>query len=272
MKNLALSLASILILSACSPESTNKSQEPTSTLSQSQVHAHGSGAKVPAAVHGMVIFGENEIFASHIPMFMIPHDWQALFKVRLSHPTVDAMAAYKKARAKNGTQALLTLQPKPFVLPPLLEGKTKSFEAALYLGNFETDGKQLLSGITVTVEKILEVHHLSPENVALDSLQYYLVQDGKSGYLVHQISAPDNFDHIMQVDLPAELALQTSGKLPVLDFSYADNLEAKLKKGQSFTLTPEGKLVQTSMGGDSTLNITSDFYCTLGPDFVENCD
>ncbi len=268
MKNLSLCFASALALTACSLDSSSGSKQPSSTLSQNQ--EHGNGAKAPPGVHGMVIFGENEIFASHIPMFMIPHDWQALFKVTLSHPSVDAMAVYKKARARNGS--LLTVQPKPFVLPPLLKGETKSFEANLFLGNFEDGGKEILSGITVRVEKVLEVHHLSPDNVALTSLNYYLVQDGKTGYLVHQISAPDNFDQIIAVDMPAQFSLPASEKLPVLNLEYADNLDTKLKNGQSFTLTPEGKLIQNSMPGASTLNVKSAFYCTVGPDFFNRCD
>lgn len=261
-------------LLACTAADNTPASGGTSQFHASQDHQHHHSGSVAPAVHGMVIFGSETLYASHIPMFMSPHDWQALFKVTLSHPTSDAMALYKAARGfdgdPTGAQVQLTLKPKPFVLPDLLEGKVQSFEADLYLGNFEAGGKKLLGGISVKVEKVLAMQHLAAETKALASLSYFLLQDGEKGYLVHQISAPDNFDHILEVNLQSSFPA-AGGGLPILDFGLADGLSSAPKSGQSYKLSAEGKLIETSSGGEKTLQIGSTFYCTLGPDFFQTC-
>src|SRR6476469_2805041 len=113
-------------------------------------------AAVGAATHGMVLFGNDTLFISHVPMFMSPHDYQALIQVKLNHATSDALAVYQKAsNASTGEQGLFTLRPKPFVLPSLLTGKITSVQADLYRGNFENGGRVILSNVTVTVDDIL---------------------------------------------------------------------------------------------------------------------
>ena len=37
-----------------------------------------------AANHGMLLFGEQAAYLSHLPMFGSPHNYQAIFEVTLS--------------------------------------------------------------------------------------------------------------------------------------------------------------------------------------------
>lgn len=270
MKILTCFLLTTLMLTSCSAEH-NRSV----LAAQTESPHHASHSTAPAAVHGMVLFGENELFASHIPMFMVPHDWQALFKITLSHPTVDALALYKKARKEAASsaqsQTLFTLRPQAFILPPLLEGKQQSFVASLYQGNFEDGGKELLQGITVKVDKVLTVDNLNPANKALSFLSYTLLKDGTSSYLVHKITAPDNFDQILEVkwlNKDAELTVQS---LQVLTIKVADTLAGSLNQGQTWTLTPDGTLTENQDSAKADLSIVSSFYCTVGPDFFQSC-
>ncbi|MDQ3235232.1 MAG: hypothetical protein M3Q07_25770, partial [Pseudobdellovibrionaceae bacterium] len=123
MKVAQIGLALSLFMQACAAKSADIKD------------AHNHPQEVFPAVHGMVLFGDEQLYASHIPMFMIPHDWQALFKVTLNHTSADALKIYKTAHAPGTPQAMFTLKPKPFLLPELLEGKIKSFKASLYQGN-----------------------------------------------------------------------------------------------------------------------------------------
>lgn len=201
--------------------------------------AKGEGA----AVHGMVIFGGGAegktLYASHVPMFHQPHDFQAIFEISVSRPRVEVEKLYRAKAFKEGKQLLMTLKPKPFVLPALLSGKINSFTAEIYQGNFEDGGVKLLDGVTVTVNKIVHQHQLklSAEPVELT----YLVL--KDGYAAHLIAAPNSFDEIVQLkeSLPEGLKV-IKGTEDALGFRLSQGVEA------------------------------SGFYCTVGPDFFNPCE
>jgi len=231
-----------------------------------------------AAVHGMVLFGNAPLYASHIPMFHPPHDWQALFEVTLSHPQVDAKALYL-AQVNEGVQLLITLEPNPFVLPLLLNGPLKSFAANLYRGNFETGGELLLADVTVTVKRVLTSQPLSKDSKPLAALTYLLLPgDTDHAYMIHKIAAPVNFDHILQVkirggSLPSEQQ-PASVTLPAL----SDAELSRVKAGQVLTLTGSAKGWTASLKPAAAalqdglvLTIVSDFFCTRGPNFMDAC-
>ncbi len=232
----------------------------------------------PAAVHGMVLFGSDVIYASHIPMYHAPHDWQALFQVTLTHPTVDAKALYLHQIA-SGVQPLITIKPLPFVLPKLLNGEVHSFAASLYHGNFEEDSEELMQGMTVTVKTVLFKQHLSLDMAALPQLTYFLIPTSlTTAMLVHRISAPDNFDQIVQVKAVAvPLPTTPAGTVSTVVFpGVSDTAAARLRAGDAIELTrtAEGWSATISAGSSpsaAALNVVEDFYCTPGPDFYGAC-
>lgn len=244
--------------------------------------------EIGALGHGMVLFGTDRLYASHIPMFHgeeatpaeMFHCWQAFFEVELSHPEKDAKAVYLENAVEDGKQRLMTLAPEPFVLPELLGGKISSFETALYDGNFEDakQGRELLSGVSV---KIAGATHkpLSRQSPGLDSLTYLSIGHGRDGdaYLAHKISAPDNFDHIVQIKwsgevrggLAQEIVFRAGGA------AVADTIENRLKPGQVFEVaisrlglaaTPAGSS-EAKFPGAATFTVVGDFYCLVGPGF-----
>lgn len=278
---LAISLAA---LSACTDASVaNKAV----AAQNSEISATAS-----AAVHGMVIFGTDTLFVSHIPMYMSPHDYQSIMQVKLSHPTSDALAVYQKALGTSGKQTLFTVRPKPFVLPNLLNGKISSFTADLYKGNFEQGGKVVLSNVTVTVEENLYTTQLSKSTAAAEALTYIPVETADSSYLVHQISAPNNFDHIVQIewlnktgnssaDFPSTVdetspinvePLPVKQEIVLKTFSVADKEANRLSAGQYFSVSEDGTIAESATATGAAFRVVSDFYCTQGPDFYNLCD
>ena len=245
----------------------------------SQTVAGASRFDPPASVHGMVLFGSDTLYASHIPMYHVPHDWQALFQVTLSHPTVDAKALYLQ-QLTSGIQPLLTLEPRPFVLPKLLNAEVHSFAASLYRGNFEEDSERLLQGMTVTVKAVLFKQHLSLDMAALPQLTYFLIPTSPTtAMLVHRISAPDNFDQIVQVRTVATpLPSTPTGTVSTVVFpNVADTSAARLRAGDAMELTPTAEGWSATIGtgnrlSPTALNVVADFYCTPGPDFSGSCD
>ena len=228
----------------------------------------------------MVLFGRDQLYASHIPMFTAPHDWQALFQVEIAHASQDAKATYVASAFHEGKQQLVTIKPSPFVLTQLLTGGINSFRGTVFNGSFEDGGAPILTQVTVTVTKVLKRSQLMATTPALPQLTYEGL--GMGDYLVHPISAPKNFDQIVQVAWKNSGSTMPQPILPEepVTFATQDSHEVRLKSGQEFSLVRLGtgwRAVEVStspgVGANQELGFTvqSDFYCTPGPDFFGNC-
>jgi hypothetical protein len=229
----------------------------------SELAADSVAVLPPPAVHGMVIFGDDLQFASHIPMFGIPHDWQALFEVKISSPKPELLADIKKKMSPR--QQLYTVRPKPFVLPDLLSGKLSGFSADLFQGNFEDGGKLIASNVTVRVQSVLTSTHLDKRTAPADHLGYIMVQNGSKAYLAHRIVAPKSFDHLVEASLLKPVQLGSR----ILNFRDLKDLD-RLPSGL-YSISATGDVTSTLDRAEASLEVTHSFYCTLGPDFFETC-
>jgi hypothetical protein len=247
---------------------------PTASAPAADHHRHPG-----PAVHGMVLFGQDRLYASHVPMFSAPHDWQALLEVELAHPTLDATALFH-ALSTDGKQALVTLRPKPFVLPDLLTGQLTSFVATMYRGNFEAGGTVVATDVTVRVKKVVQAAQLSRRTSALAALTYFILPGStNAAYLAHEITAPDNFDDLVQVVWPgdapaptargpsrlvldgvADVATQRPPELRTIAV-WQDATDASLWRGKSVPHTSPDVVAQ----------VKSAFSCLPGPDFFGAC-
>lgn len=214
---------------------------------------------VPAAVHGMVLFGKEKVYASHIPMYHVPHDWQLLLEVSLSHASNDALKAYRGISG-NGAQKLVTFQPLPYMLPQLIEGKIKTVTGTIFRGNFEDGGVPILKNATLTVSKIVFVKPLKTSTAPLPKLSYFFLKDGiNHGYLIHEITAPKNFDSIVEVQRTegADENFENPKKVAI---DRGDDVAKRVKITEPVPFTIGKAFV-----------VKSDFYCLIGPDFVQSC-
>jgi hypothetical protein len=73
--------------------------------SNDKPHDHG--------VHGMLLFGEESLYLSHLPMFMTIHDHQVILEVTLAHGEKDTHATYRADRQDTG-ELVYTLSLKSF--------------------------------------------------------------------------------------------------------------------------------------------------------------
>lgn len=98
-------------------------------------------------IHGMVLLQvENQLFASHLPLAAGIHAHQIVLQVSSDLPAAVAQALKEKR--------LVTLEPQPFALKDLQQGKLKMFKAQIYLGHFERGGQDL-GTVTVQVQQKL---------------------------------------------------------------------------------------------------------------------
>ena len=178
-----------------------------------------SAVATPAAaeddpnVHNMLVFGENTVFFSHLPMFesldkdgtefTSPHRFQVILQAAL---TPEQMASYVKDRqAHPGTQ-FYTIGPEEFVLTRLFEPKTKpqltEFTATVFRGHLEEKPQHPVPGLRDVKVKIARVVHgrqFDPRASKPAALEYLLFGRGPERFLAHAIFAPPDFDHVLTV-------------------------------------------------------------------------
>ncbi len=147
--------------------------------------------------HGMALFGGKQgLYASHLPMFHAPHDYQVILQVHVADPALDA--ALK--RRLDGKTALWTIAPEKFELDRLAPGAgspLRQFKANLVQGHFEQGGKTQYGSATVVVDKVLLFRQLSPDAKTSASASYMQVGSGTQRFLIKQIDSRPDFDHIV---------------------------------------------------------------------------
>lgn len=162
------------------------------------------------SVHGMLLFGNEKIYVSHLPMFHSPHDYQLLAELELP---ASAMAAYKKAQAQKPEESVYTLVPESFVLPEMV-AKPKAFSASLVQGHFERGGNTIVGKVTVKLGKILHFRKFDPMAAKPAQATYLWFGNSQESFVAHFITTKPDFDHVAQVkgSGPAEAELLTTNK------------------------------------------------------------
>lgn len=164
------------------------------------LHAAPSLAAGPTyGMHGMALFGGKQgLYASHLPMFHAPHDFQVILQVRLADKAQDAAL---RARIDGGT-ALWSVAPEKFELARLAKGSANplsSFMADLVEGHFERGGKTQFAKATVLVEKVLFFKRLDPRQAGRKTARYLQVGSGPRRFLVKEVDSRPDFDHIVAI-------------------------------------------------------------------------
>ena len=157
-------------------------------------------------LHGMLLFGgADAVYASHLPMFHAPHDHQIVFALRLADPVLDAQLRRQLAEAPK----VWTLVPEKFELARLSPRSTnplKSFKADIVEGHFERGGATRQSGVTVLVQRIERFQALDPKAAPGRQARYRAVGAGRTWFLVKDIDARPDFDHVLAVHGPRKPA------------------------------------------------------------------
>lgn len=189
-------------------------------------------------VHGMLLFGEETLYLSHLPMFMPKHGYQVILEVTLDHGQDDAHAVYRADRQESG-QRFYTFVPEAFSLQRLNaagENALRSFEGTVHRGHFEKGGHAILSDVTANVVNVIHFRRFDPDAEAPTELQYLLFGHDGELYMAHLINRAPDFDQI----------------LPVTSISH--NLsEASLRNGVRLSIPGRENGIQTRLrGGEAT--------------------
>jgi len=210
----------------------------------------------------MLVFGEQQIFLSHLPMFHAPHDFQVLLQVRLRSDVGDPEALYRQDRSKSG-EKVYTWVPKKFVLQDLLAPTTplRSMAGTLFRGHFERGGTPITSAaVTAEVVRVLHGRRLTPGSEAMSSPRYLLVGTAAEPFLVHLITRPPDFDQVTAVQL-AKDGPTFDGGIPVLEIPDRKNTQDdRLREGESV----QAVILPEQGGGRLQITVRTEVYFETG--------
>jgi hypothetical protein len=168
--------------------------------------------------HGMLVVGENNVYLSHLPMFMLPHNFQAIMEVEFEGGG-DPYGHYLHDRRHRGSK-LNTLNPtEEFNLTDLTvdpldrshpQPRRSSFNAEIFHEHFERPNKahpdaprsfKLVDAVVqvknVVIFRQLDTYRKAPP--LLPRLEYFLFGKAQELFLAHVITQPPDFDQVLSV-------------------------------------------------------------------------
>ncbi len=154
----------------------------------------------PVLTHGMLLFGNEESYISHLPMLHGPHAFQLLMQVELEDlPMSETLGIYQEAKRAGST--VFTLVPQPFDVDKVLDGTIATLTAQLYDGHFEKGGLAL-GQVLVNLKR--KLHHATlPDSIGNSNYPTYLVfGEGNEFYGLHIIRNFPSFDAVVAVERP----------------------------------------------------------------------
>lgn len=151
----------------------------------------------PPGGHGMILFGQgDDFFISHLPMWMNPHDYQMIAKVKISQEIKNII----RKEQDNGTSLFSLAPSNSFVLPKLAGGDIPSFPAEIYKGHFERDGEEI-GNSKVEFEQLILFKKLKRDEPSPPpgKQKYVLFGNADNQYLVHMAHGYPEIDEILKI-------------------------------------------------------------------------
>jgi hypothetical protein len=158
-------------------------------------HSHQNGPADKPAVHGMVIFGHHKIYASHLPLFHAPHDYQIILELELSKEDVQKFIADQQQHPESVTY---TIEPEKFILAEMVT-KLGSFKANLYRGHFERGGIKIYDSLQVKIASVIYFKKFDPREAHAANSVFLVFGNEQERYAAHQISNKPDFDQIILI-------------------------------------------------------------------------
>ncbi|ASK29372.1 hypothetical protein CEY12_04330 [Chryseobacterium sp. T16E-39] len=148
-------------------------------------------------IHGMVLLGDDTQYASHLPLFYSPHDYQVILKIKLDELSA---VTYQKDKLAHPENKLYTIEPEKFVLPGIIND-IKTFKTNIYRGHFERGGELIIKDAQVEITKVLYFHKLNKDKSEGNPCDYIVFGDQKEQFLAHQILNRPDFDELSKIDI-----------------------------------------------------------------------
>ncbi|WP_448213366.1 hypothetical protein [Colwellia sp. MEBiC06753] len=163
--------------------------------------------------HGMVLMQKGStVFASHLPLYHKPHDYQILYKLNVKDLNLLQVVR---------DNPLVTIEPELFNLERLVRGEEMEIKADVYIGHFERDGFKVYDDVTLSFDQLLFARKLDGLEASGRVQEYTAVEYNKKSdrLYVHHIQQAPSYDHILHIDLEASCPtkIATSAAVPSQD-------------------------------------------------------
>ena len=166
--------------------------------------------------HGMLLFGDDTLYLSHLPMFTSPHNFQVLLEVSFDEAVRDVLTSDRQ----DGGGGMYTFVPLPFPITELSpeagsqRAARTSFEGTMFRGHFEQGGEPISEGVMAQVERVAHfaVLDVDAERRQDQELTYLCFGDAGQHYLAHDIGARPSFDQVLRVRLVPGTGTDQSGR------------------------------------------------------------
>ena len=201
------------------------------------MHDHGH-EEHPEPPHNMMVVGEKNVYLSHLPMFMTPHNFQVILEATLTSRDASVQHVYTEDRRNNPQTKMYTLKPEEsFKLTSLFTPKPparSSFKGTIVRGHLERGGEEIdgLAGVDVNIKRVIYAQKLARDSFKPEQLTYLLFGSPQELFLAHVIGRPPDFDQILRVSVDrafTEEELQRGVRVTILD---RENVAARRIKEQ----------------------------------------
>jgi hypothetical protein len=250
--------------------------EAYAQLAQTELHAgppvhpdfripDNPGARVSVdptvATHGQLLFDQSILY--HLPVFMTdpwshPHNFQVALEVELSDDARAAIAADQAAHP----DSIYTAVPPRFAQTSLVidvpgHPRKDAFEQLVVFRNhFERAERVEIARTPARIVRVLHFREFAPELPKPAELGYVMFGSGDSLALAHLLSAPEDFDQILTVEVDGADADLTAGWS--LGFPTRSNkVGERLKVGEEISCAAED-------GAPIRVRVVAEPYCEVG--------
>lgn len=219
---------------------------------------HGNGADDTTGVHGMLLFGSDVLYLSHLPMFMSPHNFQVLLEAEFDGAVREVLVA---DRAEAG--GIHTFEPEVFPiveLDPSGDGPARTaIEGTVYHGHFERGGTPIAERVTAEVRSVVHFAEFDMRARRQTELTLTYLCFGRAGrfHLAHRITASPDFDHVLDARLVPGSLTDPAGR-PVPDDGEREFALAAPVEFRGRVDTPEDRLAP----GETADGF---FFASVGP-------
>lgn len=215
-------------------------------------HMHHQGHDHTTGVHGMLLFGGETPYLSHLPMFARPHNFQVLLHAGLPDSVQEAVVSHDHTVA---TEPYDTFVPDAFPiseLDPDGSSPRATITGTIVCGHFERQGGKnppIAADIEVSIERIVHFGELDVKAKHDTGADLSYLCFGRAGrlFLAHAITARPTFDQVLQVRVVPGSATDRAGRpLPddaeTLERFFRDTFEAATPVTLDRTDDPDQRL------------------------------
>jgi hypothetical protein len=164
--------------------------------------------------HGMLVFGEDVLYMSHLPMFMRPHNFQVLLEVDFDED-VRRLPADDRGATGDG---MYTWDRRKFSiaeLDPAGDGPARdSMVGNLVRGHFERGGTPIATDVVARVLDGVHFHDLDIDARPDEGGELSYLCFGRGGrlHLAHEIAAGPDFDQVLAARLAPGTITDQAGR------------------------------------------------------------